>query len=49
MDVVRQDDCTVKQVLEGHFAVDSPTGTDGQGVHAPAQEQVGQQQQQEQE
>lgn len=49
MDVVRQDDGSVKQVSEGHFAIDSPAGTDGQGGHTPAQEQVGHQQQREQE
>lgn len=40
MDVVGQDDCTVKQVLEGHLAVGSPTGTDGQGHHALAEERI---------
>lgn len=49
MDVVRQDDRAVKQVSEGHLAVDSPGGTDGQGGHALAQEQVRHQQQQGQE
>lgn len=38
MDVVRQDDCTFKQFSEGHLAVDSPAGTDGQGGHILAQE-----------
>lgn len=38
MDVVRQDDCAVKQVSQGHLAVGSPAGTDGQGGHALAQE-----------
>lgn len=49
MDVVGQDDCAVKQVSKGHLAVDSPAGTDGQGGHAVAQEQIWHQQQQEQE
>lgn len=40
MDVVRQDDCTVKQFSEGHFAVDSPAGTGGHGGHVLAQEQA---------
>lgn len=40
MDVVGKDDRAVKQVSEGHLAVDSTGGTDGQGGHALAQEQV---------
>lgn len=40
MDVVRQDDGAVKQVSEGHLAVDSPTGADGQGCCALAQKQT---------
>ena len=40
MDVVRQDDRAVEQVPQGHLAVDRPAGTDGQGGHALAQEQV---------
>lgn len=49
MDVMRKDDRAVKQVSEGHLAVDSTGGTDGQGGHTLAQEQVWHQQQQGQE
>lgn len=39
MDVMGQDDGTLKQVSEGHPAA-RPTGTHGLGSHVLAQEQV---------